>query len=104
MDGYTGTLRASSQATSGQARKEDAASVYRSSCAGTLVTFKGNSEGCCGVRPWVEVIGHVKTCLVFFFGWVCFNAPVTYRNIMGRGPPHIARHVIGCRHFFSRCN
>lgn len=30
-----------------------------------------------------QVIGHVKTCLVFFFGWVLFAAPVTERNIMG---------------------
>jgi solute carrier family 35 protein E3 len=30
-----------------------------------------------------QVIGHVKTCLVFFFGWVIFAAPVTERNIMG---------------------
>ena len=30
-----------------------------------------------------QVIGHVKTCLVFFFGWVIFAAPITGRNIMG---------------------
>lgn len=30
-----------------------------------------------------QVIGHVKTCLVFFFGWLIFAAPVTERNIMG---------------------
>jgi len=30
-----------------------------------------------------QVIGHCKTVLVFFFGWVCFAAPVTQRNIMG---------------------
>ena len=30
-----------------------------------------------------QVIGHVKTCLVFFFGWVIFAAPITSRNIMG---------------------
>ena len=29
-----------------------------------------------------QVIGHVKTCLVFFFGWVIFAAPITGRNIM----------------------
>ena len=27
-----------------------------------------------------QVIGHVKTCLVFFFGWVIFAAPITGRN------------------------
>jgi solute carrier family 35 protein E3 len=30
-----------------------------------------------------QVIGHVKTCLVFFFGWVIFAAPITGRNIIG---------------------
>ena len=30
-----------------------------------------------------QVIGHVKTCLVFFFGWVIFAAPITARNVMG---------------------
>mmetsp|Transcript_42699 Transcript_42699/g.68678 ORF Transcript_42699/g.68678 Transcript_42699/m.68678 type:complete len:328 (+) Transcript_42699:132-1115(+) len=30
-----------------------------------------------------QVIGHVKTCLVFFFGWIVFAAPITERNIMG---------------------
>ena len=30
-----------------------------------------------------QVIGHVKTCLVFFFGWLIFAAPITQRNIMG---------------------
>ena len=30
-----------------------------------------------------QVIGHVKTCLVFFFGWVIFAAPITSRNVLG---------------------
>ena len=30
-----------------------------------------------------QVIGHVKTCLVFFFGWVIFAAPITGRNVLG---------------------
>jgi solute carrier family 35, member E3 len=30
-----------------------------------------------------QVIGHVKTVLVFFFGFVCFSAPITHRNILG---------------------
>ena len=36
-----------------------------------------------------QVIGHVKTCLVFFFGWVIFAAPITSRNIMGLSLIHI---------------
>ena len=33
-----------------------------------------------------QVIGHAKTCLVFF-GWVIFAAPITGRNIMGAVSP-----------------
>ena len=37
-----------------------------------------------------QVIGHVKACLVFFFGWVIFAAPITSRNIMGCSWPSSA--------------
>ncbi|CAL6383922.1 unnamed protein product [Bathycoccus prasinos] len=30
-----------------------------------------------------QVIGHVKTVLVFLFGFICFNAPITSKNIAG---------------------
>ena len=30
-----------------------------------------------------QVVGHVKTVLVFFFGWLIFSAPVTEKNIAG---------------------
>ena len=29
------------------------------------------------------MIGHVKTVLVFLFGFICFNAPITSKNIAG---------------------
>lgn len=30
-----------------------------------------------------QVIGHIKTVLVFLFGFICFNAPITSKNIAG---------------------
>ncbi|CAL6390048.1 unnamed protein product [Bathycoccus prasinos] len=35
------------------------------------------------VRVRGVVIGHVKTVLVFLFGFICFNAPITSKNIAG---------------------
>ena len=37
----------------------------------------------CDLAVSFQVIGHVKTCLVFFFGWVIFAAPITSRNVLG---------------------
>ena len=30
-----------------------------------------------------QVIGHIKTVLVFLFGFICFNAPITSKNVAG---------------------
>ena len=51
-------------------------------CA-VLVNF--SSFACIGRFSAVsfQVIGHMKTCLVFLFGWLLFSAPVTPRMILG---------------------
>ena len=30
-----------------------------------------------------QVIGHIKTALVFLFGFICFNAPIKSKNVAG---------------------
>ena len=30
-----------------------------------------------------QVIGHIKAILVFLFGFICFNAPITSKNVAG---------------------
>jgi solute carrier family 35, member E3 len=30
-----------------------------------------------------QVIGHVKTVFIFFFGWLIFSIPITINNVLG---------------------
>ena len=34
-------------------------------------------------RALFQVIGHVKTVFIFFFGWLLFDIPMTFNNIFG---------------------